>query len=226
METAEAAFAAAVDARLKALKTNAFAVERAHGLPQDAVRSILRGTKKSGTTLNSAQQVCDALGLEIRIGPPGAQAADTPACEVVLDGVDYAAIPRVDTEASAGPGALGGSTEVIGALAFRRDWLRGLGVDPRRALLVTITGDSMAPRIAPGDLVLLDLARQELRDGGLYIFTDADGATRLKRLQRLDRRTLALLCDNPHVPTELRHGPDAARVRILGQVMWWAHTER
>lgn len=70
MEHAENILANEVEQRLKALNTNAFAVERAHDLPADAVRSILRGGKKSGTTLNRAQDVCRALGLEFYIGPP------------------------------------------------------------------------------------------------------------------------------------------------------------
>lgn len=68
MEQAEQTFARLVADRLKALNTNAFAVENAAGLPEDAVRSILRGGKKSGTTLNRAKAVCEALGLELYVG--------------------------------------------------------------------------------------------------------------------------------------------------------------
>ncbi|MGY6410671.1 MAG: S24 family peptidase [Alkalilacustris sp.] len=209
--------------RLKALGTTAHALEKAHDLPQDAVRSILRGTKKSGTTLNSARQVCDALGLDLRIEARGSEVTQPPALE--LNSEDFVAIPRIDVEASAGPSAIADQIEVIGALAFRRDWLRDLGVDPARAQLMTVRGDSMAPRIEPGDLVLVDRSRQDVRNGAFYILTDTDGSTKLKRLQRLDKRTLALLSDNSAVPPELRHGADAARVRVIGQIMWWAHTE-
>jgi hypothetical protein len=65
MEHAEDILARLVAARLAELGTNAFALERSANLPADAVRSILRGGKKSGTALNRAMEVCQALGLEL-----------------------------------------------------------------------------------------------------------------------------------------------------------------
>ena len=176
--------------------------------------------------LSSARKLVDAFGLELHVAPKRADGGAEVAPDLDLDSDDFVAIPRIDAEASAGPGAIADQVEVIGAMAFRRDWLRALGVDPAQAQLMTVRGDSMAPRIEAGDLVLVDRARRDVRDGRLYILTDIDGSTKLKRLQRLDRKTLALLSENVTIPTELRHGPDAARVRIHGQVMWWAHTER
>lgn len=222
VEHAEKTFAAQVSQRIEALKTNAFAVERANGLPSDAVRSVLRGTKKSGTTLNKAQEVCDALGLELYFGPrrdPGPSVPEP----FEIDGQDFAAIPRVDAEASAGQGAVNDDVEVVGTMAFRRDWLRDHGVKPERALLVTVTGDSMTPSIQPGDVVLLDRDRTAIVNGKPFIFTDADGETRLKRLHRLGRQTLALVSDNPNHPPELRNGIDAERIKVLGQIVWSGH---
>jgi phage repressor protein C with HTH and peptisase S24 domain len=176
-------------------------------------------------------RLAQTLNLELYIGPPRTAQPEPPV--LALDGDEFATVPRVDAEASAGPGALNAGAQVIGALAFRRDWLRARGVDPGKALLVTVTGDSMAPTIAAGDLVLLDRARTEVRPPArrrqppIYIFDDLDGATRLKRLARLDARTLAMLSDNAaDHPPQLLHGADAARIRVHGQVVWWGHTER
>ena len=108
-------------------------------------------------------------------------------------------------------------------MAFRREWLRERGIKPEKALLVTVTGDSMKPSISPGDLVLLDQARTEIVNGAPFIFVDADGETRLKRLHRLGRNTVALMSDNPDHPPELRNGVDAERLKILGRVVWSGH---
>lgn len=223
MEHAEKTLADQVSRRLEVLQTNAFAVERAHNLPADAVRSILRGAKKSGTTLNKAQEVCAALGLELYIGPRRDPDAPPPP-PIAVDGEDFTTIKRVAAEASAGPGALNGDVEVVGSLAFRKDWLREHGVKPEKALLVTVTGESMKPSIHPGDLVLLDLDRTEIVNGQPYIFNDADGATRLKRLHRLGHDALALVSDNPDHPPELRHGLDAERVKVVGRIVWSGHS--
>lgn len=70
MKTAEEALQEAVAERVEALGSNPFALEQKFGLPEDAIRSILRGKKKAGTALNKAQVVCAALGLELYVGPP------------------------------------------------------------------------------------------------------------------------------------------------------------
>lgn len=219
----ESAFAELVAERLKQLDTTAFAVEKAHGLPPDAVRNVLRGAKKSGTPLNRAKEICEALGLELYFGPRRSPDPSPPP-PIAVDGEDFTTIKRVAAEASAGPGALNGDAEVVGSLAFRKDWLRDRGVKPEKALLVTVTGESMKPSIHPGDLVLLDLDRTEIVNGQPYIFNDADGATRLKRLHRLGVDALALVSDNPEHPPELRNGSDAARVRVIGRVVWSGHS--
>jgi len=221
VEHDEEAFAKLIAERLKALGTTPHAIEKQHGLPPDAVRNILRGAKKSGTPLNRAREVCEALGLELYFGPQRDTAAPPPAIEI--DGDDFATVKRVGALASAGPGALNGDAEVIGSMAFRRDWLRERGIKPEKALLVTVTGDSMKPSISPGDLVLLDQARTDIVNGAPFIFVDADGETRLKRLHRLGRNTVALVSDNPDHPPELRNGVDAERLKILGRVVWSGH---
>lgn len=222
MEHAEKTFAEHVAQRLEALGTNAFAFERANGLPSDAVRSILRGGKKSGTTLNKAREICDALDLEFYIGPRRDPDAPPPA-PIEVDGAEFATIPRVEAEASAGHGIVNGGAAVIGAMAFRQEWLRARGIQPNKALLVKVTGDSMEPRIAAGDLVLVDLSQTLIDNGQPYIFTDVDGETRLKRLHRLGSRTLALVSDNPAYPPELRDGVDAERVKVIGRITWSGH---
>lgn len=233
METAENAFAAAVDERLKALETNAFAVERAHDLPQDAVRSILRGAKKAGTTLNHAKQVCEALGLELYIGPPrpSAPAADPDA---------FALIPLHEAELSAGAGSEGGDA-IEGMVAFRRDWLARLGVIERNARLARIRGDSMEPLLRGGDVVLIDTARNTVparspaglarirRNPELALYAVRRGPDIfVKRVERSDWNGLLLVSENwrqyPPEPVPEADLGDGGTTAILGQVRWWAHS--
>ncbi|WP_333827756.1 S24 family peptidase [Pararhodobacter sp.] len=221
MEHAERTFAEHVAQRLKALDTNAFAFERANGLPSDAIRSILRGEKKSGTTLNKAREICDALGLEFYIGPP----RDTGTIHAVeIEGGDFAAIPRLKAELSAGDGTFDNHNSISELIAFRLDWLARLGVSPGNCCLVTVRGDSMRPNLHSGDLALIDTARTNMRNGHVYAFNDIDGQTRVKRLERPEGETLLLRSDNPEFSTEIRRGVDMNRISILGQVVWSGHT--
>lgn len=111
----------------------------------------------------------------------------------------------------------------MGALAFRRDWLRGRGISPSEACLLTVTGDSMAPTLHDGDLVMIDQRRREVRNRRVYALIDTDGTARVKRLDLIPEQLVILASDNPAHPTETRQGPDMNRLRILGEVVWSAH---
>jgi hypothetical protein len=160
MDNEPSDFAAKVRQRLDELQTNAFAVESAHGLPPDTIRNVSRsGGGKSGPTLSKMRQICDALGWDLYYGPPRDTA---PIQHVVIDGSAYAHIPLHDAELSAGHGSSDASDEVIGHLAFRRDWLEREGVSPSSARLARVRGDSMAPTISPGDVILIDTSKREV----------------------------------------------------------------
>jgi len=218
----ENAFADVITQRLKALNTNAFAVETRAGLPPDAIRNVIRSRKKDGPSLSRAKEICDALGLEFYFGPPRATG---PVETVILGNEDFTAVPRYDARLSAGPGADNGDAQVVEKLAFRRDWLARIGVAPSAAVLVPVSGDSMAPTLHDGDLALIDTNRKAVRTGQVYALTDLDGSTRVKRLDRLPTG-LILRSDAPTHPAEFRPIPDAARVAIIGQVVWSGHTWR
>lgn len=183
-----------------------------------AIQNLRRGSVPAADRLSA---LAEALGLELYFGPKRDAAATPPVLDI--DGEDFATVKRVAAEASAGPGRVNGDAEVIGSLAFRRDWLRERGVKPERALLVTVKGTSMDPHIKDGDLVLVDLDRTEVVNGEPYIVIDGDGQTLLKRLHRLGRHGLVLVSDNPAYPPDLRNAPDAERVKVLGRVVWSGH---
>lgn len=209
------------------LGTNAFAVEKQAGLPEDAVRSILRGGKKTGTSLKRAQDVCDALGLELYIGPR----RETGTVQVIDKDAQYAHIPVYNASLSAGHGTVNASEEIIDALAFRRDWLKKVEIDASRAVVARARGDSMQPCIWDGDLLLIDRSKtvpppppKSERDRRAPIFALIDGGeAKVKRVQLVDRGLAMLLSDNPdYSPTFA----DPESLTIIGKVVWWGHTAK
>jgi len=232
VEQAEETLKHLVAQRLEALNTNAFAVETATGLPEDTIRAILRGLKKSGTTLNKAKAVCDALGIEFHIGPPR---PPPPVGIVEIAGQDFARIPLHDAWLSAGPGASNGDVAIIDHLVFQQDWLRKIGVKPESAAMARVSGDSMAPGIMSGDLVMIDTTRREVPlhrksklPAQLPIFAFMqDNEARVKRLERRPaEKFMVLYSDNKDVPPELIAESDAHILNILGQVVWSGHVWR
>lgn len=71
-----------------------------------------------------------------------------PEIRTIMGDEDFAALPLVGAEVSAGPGGVNEDPEISKLLAFRQDWLGRLGVKPADALLVRAKGASMAPACA------------------------------------------------------------------------------
>lgn len=180
--------------------------------------------------LPSLMKLAEVLDLEFHFGPRREPIAEP----IVMDAEAYAQVPVHDAVLSAGPGLLNGDADVIGHLAFRREWLSRVGISPGHARVARIKGNSMAPGIDDGDLVLIDQskslddvprrARGDHRPLPVFAVLIGDEA-RVKRLQRLTDRIVGLISDNRDVPAETIDLGDAD-FKILGQVVWSGHVWR
>lgn len=221
-------FGEIVSQRLKALGTNAYAAETAAGLPPDAIRNVVRSEKRAGPTLSRVQEICDALGLELYIGPPRDEGPQPPAA----DPSTLANIPLHEALLGAGDGVENSAENIAGYLAFRKDWLRRIGLSPANAALARARGDSMQPVIWDGDMLLIDRSKVEppsiaksdrgKRHAPVFALLD-DGHAKVKRLQMLDDRMAILISDNPDYPPQYAK---TETLSIIGKVMWWGHTNK
>lgn len=209
---------------LKRLRGEAQKAVRANGLSASARRfgtSIggLRSLLDGGDMLTSnAELVAQALGIPLYFGPPQELG---PVETTVVNGEEYAGIPYYDVKAAAGWGETAGEERIKGRIAFRHSWLSERGIEAVEACLVDVKGDSMAPRLQHGDLVLIDRREHELRARSVYAFVDVDGALRVKRLERINQ-VLVLTSDNPEFPSEMRPPDLANQMVIVGRVVWSA----
>lgn len=140
-----------------------------------------------------------------------------------FDGEEFAMIRRMDLSVSAGTGLVpteGGQAE---ALAFSRSWLARNGINSDLSVLVRVAGDSMAPAIPNGSLVLVHLPEMQVEREGVYAFNRGESSF-VKRLvpSGLDRAgrpaSIAILSDNPTFPPELISGQDLNDIRVVGRV--------
>jgi hypothetical protein len=128
---------------------------------------------------------------------------------------DWLDVPRLALGASAGPGALAGEEQAIGALRFSTRWLRGQGLDPAQLSAIAVAGDSMEPTLRDGDEILVDRTPRPLRDG-IHVVR-VDDAVLVKRLDTGRSGVIALLSDNAaYRAVEL----PAADVQLVGRVVW------
>ena len=182
--------------------------------------------------LPSLMKLAKVLDLDFHFGPTRAPAQIE---HITVEGSDYARIPLHNAWLSAGPGSENGDVAIIDHMAFRQDWLRKIGLKPEDAALARISGDSMAPGINPGDLVMIDTTRRDVPariknrlPPQLPVFAFIqDQSARVKRLERLPHeRLLVLYSDNAAHPPEIIADPDARAIDILGQVVWSGHVWR
>lgn len=110
---------------------------------------------------------------------------------------EYALIPRLDVKASAGNGKIIWHVDDKGQRqAFRKSWLRRLGIDPTHAATILADGSSMAPRIEDGDSLVVNYKDHTIASGKVYVLTFAHELF-IKRLFRKPTGGIRIVSDNP-----------------------------
>lgn len=133
---------------------------------------------------------------------------------------DYVYVPRYDVAASAGNGAVVHDESVVDHLAFRRDWVtRTLGLDAQHLALIDVAGDSMAPTIGDGDLILIDTRPRPVKSEGVYVI-NLHSTLLVKRLRLRISGEMDVVSDNPLYGTETVNGDQLSQLQIVGRVVW------
>jgi phage repressor protein C with HTH and peptisase S24 domain len=139
------------------------------------------------------------------------------------DGEEFQMIARMDLSVSAGHGLMPVDDGARESIAVSRRWLLANSINGDLSVLVRVKGDSMAPAIPDGALVLVHAAEMRLAVEGVYAFTRGDSAF-IKRLipvaKGADGRptSLVILADNPAYPPETLSGPAMNDLRVVGRV--------
>lgn len=140
-----------------------------------------------------------------------------------IDEAGFVLVPRYDVKASAGGGTLYEEQNLLGSIAFRREWLhKALHVNPADLLVVEASGDSMPGIADDGALLLLDRSEPVFRGDGAYVFV-VDGLLLVKNLRLLLDGSLEVTsADEIRSTKDLIARRDLEKVRIIGRVIWKA----
>ena len=132
---------------------------------------------------------------------------------------DLIHIPLAEARLSAGTGSLEVSERTDDSYAFRGDFLRRKG-NPRRMVLMRVSGDSMVPEIFDNDLVLLDKGQTEISPGRLYAVGFED-AIYIKRIDKIPGKIILHSVNPAYPPVSLDlRGDMADQFRVIGRVLW------
>ncbi|MEO5334531.1 MAG: hypothetical protein H7839_21155 [Magnetococcus sp. YQC-5] len=133
---------------------------------------------------------------------------------------DFSLIPHIRAEASLGLGAdCYSNDDIIGHLAFKNVWLQKKRLNPRFLALIDAVGDSMAPTISDGDVLLVDLRQKEPMDNRIFVIR-MDQRLYAKRLRVQSGNKLVVHSDNPLSPAFDIDSAEFHGVDILGRVVW------
>lgn len=155
-----------------------------------------------------------------------AEAAKIPASWIIFGEAaqsipEYAMVPGLSVRASAGPGAIMSPDEPLAdVVAFRKDWLGRLGINPRFARAIFAHGDSMEPTINDGDLLLVDESINHIVDHGIYVVV-YQGMVIVKRVQMRRDGTLVLKSDNARYEAEEVPPNEIEQIQVAGRVRWF-----
>lgn len=133
---------------------------------------------------------------------------------------DITFVPMVHAKLSAGHGSFETDSTSDKKYAFRADFLRRKG-NPREMVLMRVSGDSMAPAIEDGDVVLIDESQNNPVPGKIY----AVGVEDMVYLKKVDAQPgkLVLSSINSDYATMFIDTREQleGQARIIGRAIWW-----
>jgi phage repressor protein C with HTH and peptisase S24 domain len=193
------------------------------GVPRSFIYDILRGRSKRPARETLAR-VAEVLKVDVDwlISGIGKVEGDLP---VPLSEVeDFVPIRLAAPRASMGGGAVvdDQDEDTDRTYQFRRSWIeQRLGVKPSNLRLLHVEGDSMAPTLMSGDMVLVDMTRRVPNPPGIFVLNDGMGlvAKRIEAVPNCDPPRIRIFSDNPvYSPYEQL----LEMVNIVGRVRWFA----
>ena len=98
---------------------------------------------------------------------------------------DFPAVKKVNLRVSAGITGFGVEpcTGDDSLIVFRADWYQSRRLKPENLLALKVSGASMEPNLYDGDVVVMNKANTELKDGEVFVF-NLDGEVVIKRAVR------------------------------------------
>lgn len=132
---------------------------------------------------------------------------------------EFVPIPKFTVSASAGNGIQNGPEDAVGHYAFDRRWLRQRGLKPDRLAIITVSGDSMEPKLRNQDMILVDLDQRSASDGKTYVIRIGDELL-VKHIQRISPSSIDLISANAtYPPRTVDLSKERDSVQIIGKVV-------
>lgn len=173
---------------------------------------------KEGTipSPNNLRLIADKTGVSIDWLLSGREPMMQKTARSLDEAADFTLVPRFSINVGE-EGSLS-SEQIVDHLAFKRGWLKDIGLDEQELFLTTSRGDSMEPFIPEGALLLVDQRRKMPADGVFLLLLEGELISR--RLQRDMDGGVWIRCDNERYPPLKVEKDQIQCLRVLGRVVW------
>ncbi len=142
--------------------------------------------------------------------------------EIDLDS-SYSFIPQYTAMAAAGTGHDNPHVEIRSTLAFKKEWLKAKGVQPKNLRVIYASGESMWPTISHQDVLLVDSSQVEPIDNGVFVIESVTDGTMVKRLVKASFDMWLLRSDNADKASfddRTFKRSEQNEHQIVGRVIW------
>ena len=105
-------------------------------------------------------------------------------------------------------------------VSFDERFLRDKGAVPDRCNVITARGDSMAPTIPDGSLLVVDHSQTQITNGYIMVINLGDDLL-VKRVRRRIDGVVELISDNPAYAPEPVYPHMLDQLRVVGRVVYF-----
>ncbi|WP_321532307.1 XRE family transcriptional regulator [uncultured Desulfuromonas sp.] len=166
------------------------------------------------------RKLADGNGITAEDQESYADKAKCPKCGENAISDDFVLVPRYNVQASAGHGSCVNSEQVVDHLAFKKDWIRSLGLQAAHLALITAKGDSMEPTIKDGSLLLVDTREKEVSTGIYVIRLSGELIAKRVIVHPLDK-SITVKSDNDTYPSIVAKADQVGMLEFVGKVVWF-----
>lgn len=201
------------------------------GVSDSAISQLLNGKTKSlkGSTAAGLEKSTGVLAqwLVSGEGPMTAKEGTVAAALLPNDSPEGVRVAMLANDASMGPGAdLHAEDVLVGTITLTPKFVQDHVHPSKPAALrfIHAYGDSMAPTLNSGDVLLVDTGVTEVKIDGIYVLRAHDRLFVKRVRQRMDGK-YEISSDNPnHKTVDVLDGDQ--EVTVIGRVVWYWNGHR
>ena len=137
----------------------------------------------------------------------------------LMDSADCITIDHIHINPSCGSGTIVLAEADVTPVKIGREIIKNIwNSKPEDLKIFKASGDSMQETITDNDLLLIDLAKTDFRNGGIFLLT-INNDWYIKRLRLRLTGELDIISDNPKYPIETLSQDTTAEIKVIGRVI-------